>query len=73
MKKYKKNKERTKIGWASNNSIDAEIGMDYSDVVKRISDNAEPGILWIANMQKYGRMRDTEANFKDKRVIGVNP
>lgn len=73
LKNYKKNKERSKIGWASNNSIDAEIGMDYSDVVKRISDNAEPGILWIANMQKYGRMRDTEANFKDKRVIGVNP
>ena len=73
LKNYKKNKERAKIGWASNNSIDAEIGMDYSDVVKRISDNAEPGILWIANMQKYGRMRDTEANFKDKRVIGVNP
>jgi ribonucleotide reductase alpha subunit len=73
LKNYKKNKERSKIGWASNNSIDAEIGMDYSEIVKRIVDNAEPGILWISNMQKYGRMRDAEANFKDKRVIGVNP
>jgi len=73
LKNYKKNKERSKIGWASNNSIDATIGMDYTDIVERISDNAEPGILWIQNMQKYGRMRDSEANFKDKRVIGVNP
>lgn len=73
LKNYKKNKERSKIGWASNNSIDAEIGMDYSDVSRRIVENGEPGILWISNMQKYGRMRETEANFKDKRVIGVNP
>ena len=73
LKNYKKNKERSKIGWASNNSINAEIGMDYSDIVERISDNAEPGIVWIENMKKYGRMRDGEANYKDKRVIGVNP
>ena len=73
LKNYKKNKERSKIGWASNNSIDAQIGMDYTDITKRISDNAEPGVLWLSNMQKYGRMRDSEANNKDKRVIGVNP
>lgn len=73
LKNYKKNKERSKIGWASNNSIDAVIGMDYSDIADRIADNGEPGIVWLSNMQKYGRMRDSEATFKDKRVVGVNP
>ena len=73
LKNYKKNKERSKIGWASNNSIIAEVGMDYSHLVDRISDNAEPGVLWLSNMQKFGRMRADEENSKDKRVIGVNP
>jgi len=73
LKNYKKNKERSKIGWASNNSIDAELGMDYSDISQRVADNGEPGIVWISNMQKFGRLRETEANFKDHRVIGVNP
>lgn len=73
LKNYKKNKDRAKIGWASNNSIDAKVGMDYTEISKRIVDNGEPAVLWIGNMQKYGRMRETEANFKDNRVIGVNP
>lgn len=73
LKNYKKNKERSKIGWASNNSIDAQIGMDYFDITNRIVNNGEPGILWLSNMKKYGRMRDTESNNKDNRVIGVNP
>lgn len=73
LKNYKKNKERSKIGWASNNSIDAKIGMDYTDIAKRITDNGEPGVVWISNMQKYGRMRDSEAEYKDRRVVGVNP
>jgi adenosylcobalamin-dependent ribonucleoside-triphosphate reductase len=73
LKNYKKNKERSKIGWASNNSIIAEVGMDYLHLVDRISDNAEPGVLWLSNMQKFGRMRADEENNKDKRVIGVNP
>lgn len=73
LKNYKKNKDRSKIGWASNNSIDASIGMDYSDIAKRIVDNGEPGVLWIDNMKKYGRMRESENNGRDHRVIGVNP
>lgn len=73
LKNYKKNKERSKIGWASNNSIDATIGMNYSNIAKRIVDNGEPGILWIDNMKKYGRMRESESGNKDHRVIGVNP
>lgn len=73
LKNYKKNKDRARLGWASNNSIDAKLGMDYSAIAKRIIDNGEPGILWIDNMKKYGRMRESESTSKDFRVVGVNP
>lgn len=73
LKNYEKNPERMELGWASNNSVDSPIGMDYSDIAKRIFINGEPGVLWIDNMRKYGRMRESEANYKDKRVVGVNP
>ena len=73
LKNYKINPERASHGWASNNSVIAKVGMDYSEIAKRIKDNAEPGLLWLENGQNYGRMRDTEKNYKDARVGLTNP
>ena len=61
-----------KYGWTSNNSIFAELGMDYTDVAKRIVDNGEPGLAWLENMKKYSRMKNG-GDWKDHRVAGGNP
>ena len=58
--------------WASNNSIFANLGMDYEDVSKSIAKNGEPGAIWLENMRNYGRMVDPPS-FKDYRVAGCNP
>jgi hypothetical protein len=72
LKNYKKNPEREQFGWTSNNSVFAEIGMDYTDICKRIVDNGEPGIAWLENMREYSRMKNGGDN-KDHRVAGGNP
>jgi ribonucleoside-triphosphate reductase len=58
--------------WASNNSIFGRVGMDYTAIAKNIATNGEPGLAWLENMQKFGRMKDGENN-KDYRVRGGNP
>ena len=58
--------------WASNNSIFAEVGMDYANVADSIAVNGEPGCIWLDNMRRYGRMSDPP-NGKDLRVMGSNP
>lgn len=58
--------------WASNNSIFAEVGMDYSKVAEMTAKNGEPGYEWLKNAQDYGRM-GREPNFKDRRAKGGNP
>jgi len=76
MKNYelypKENEDET--GWrqASNNSIFAEIGMDYSEPVKRTVTNGDPGYIWLENMRNYGRMIDPP-NYADYKAKGVNP
>ena len=58
--------------WASNNSQSVLIGDDYSDGAKATAINGEPGYVWLGNAQAYSRMKDP-ADFKDRRVLGVNP
>jgi len=58
--------------WASNNSIFATIGMDYSKIVEAITQNGEPGIIWMDNARKYSRMNGIVDN-KDTRIQGSNP
>lgn len=58
--------------WASNNSLFARVGMDYTEVAKNIAVNGEPGFAWLDNMQAYSRMKDP-ADYKDRRVRGGNP
>jgi len=73
LKNYKINPDRRSYGWSSNNSIYADIGMDYSDSSSRTIKTGEPGYIWIENARKYSRIRATEANYKDKRASGLNP
>ena len=58
--------------WASNNSIFARVGMDYTEAAKSIAISGEPGFAWLENMQQYSRMKDP-ADWKDRRVAGGNP
>jgi ribonucleoside-triphosphate reductase len=64
----------TKDGWAwtSNNSIFAELGMDYSVVAAQTAVNGEPGYAWLDNMREFGRMIDPPNNV-DHRAMGGNP
>ena len=71
LKNYEVNPHREQYGWTSNNSIFAELGMDYTDVCKRINDNGEPGFAWLDNMRKFSRMQNGGDN-KDHRVAGGN-
>ena len=58
--------------WASNNSIFAKAGMNYSGFVNKIATNGEPGFIWLDHMRQYGRMIDPPNN-KDRRAMGSNP
>ena len=72
LKNYKVNPHRDQYGWTSNNSIFAELGMDYTEVSKRIVDNGEPGLAWLENMRHYSRMKNG-GDDKDHRAMGGNP
>ena len=72
LKNYKVNPHRDQYGWTSNNSVFAELGMDYTDICKRIVDNGEPGLAWLDNMRHFSRMKNG-GDDKDHRVAGGNP
>ena len=73
LKDYKINPYREMFGWTSNNSIFAQLGMDYSQIVKSIvNTGGEPGMAWLSNMQDYSRMNGIIDNV-DYRVEGGNP
>ena len=61
LKNYDINPERQDIGWMSNNSVVLKAGQNYEDfsyipeLAKRIVQNGEPGLINLANIQKYGR------------------
>lgn len=58
--------------WASNNSVNAVEGMDYSKVGLQTAKNGEPGYFWKRHAQAYGRMKDGET-WADAKVAGTNP
>jgi ribonucleoside-triphosphate reductase len=75
LKSYEVNPERMGAdGWghASNNSIAAYVGGNYDNLVDRIVDNGEPGLVYLDVCRQFGRLADP-ANNKDHRVMGVNP
>jgi len=63
---------RAEYGWASNNSVFATIGQDYTEVANQTAINGEPGYMWLDNAQKYSRM-DGNVDNKDHRALGGNP
>jgi len=58
--------------WASNNSIIAHPGMDYTFPASLAKENCDLGFFWVENAQNYGRLKDG-INPIDHRVMGVNP
>lgn len=72
LKNYQVNPHRAEYGWTSNNSVFANIGMDYTDICDRIQINGEPGLAWLGNMKDYSRMVDPP-DYKDDQVAGGNP
>lgn len=59
--------------WASNNSIFAEVGQDYSKPAARTAKNGEPGYEWLENARAYGRMGWGEPDWVDVAADGGNP
>ena len=59
--------------WASNNSIYAEDGMDYSEIINTIKKSGEPGILYKHRMQNYGRIKDGYQEGIDGKATLLNP
>jgi hypothetical protein len=53
LKNYEKNPYRMDIGYISNNSVFASLGMDYTDAAERARTNGEPGFAWLENMQAF--------------------
>ena len=72
LKNYQENPHRQEYGWTSNNSVFAELGMNYKDVCSRVNDNGEPGFAWLENMQAYSRIINGK-DWKDHRAVGGNP
>ena len=58
LKNYEVNPHRAEYGWTSNNSIFAELGMNYEPSAERVRYNGEPGYAWLENMKNFGRMAD---------------
>ena len=59
--------------WASNNSVFANVGMNYEAIGRQIAANGEPGLIWLDNIRDYGRMIDGRQPGIDGRVMGTNP
>lgn len=62
--------------WMSNNSVFSDVYSDFTNVTKNITLNGEPGLIFIENARKYGRMKDgghTSMHPKYDDVDGVNP
>lgn len=75
LKNYEVNPERMGAdGWghSSNNSIAAFVGGSYDNLVDRIVNNGEPGLVYLDIAREFGRLADPPNN-KDHRVVGVNP
>ena len=63
---------RAAYGWTSNNSIFAELGMNYEEIGEQIAMNGEPGLIWLDNIRNFSRMCES-ADYKDRRAVGTNP
>ena len=58
--------------WGSNNSFNAQVGMDYTWHAEQSQKNGEPGYIWLENARTRGRFKDGE-RLDDINVAGFNP
>jgi len=58
--------------WGSNNSFNAQVGMDYTWHAKQSQKNGEPGYIWLDNARTRGRFKDGP-RYDDINVAGFNP
>jgi ribonucleoside-triphosphate reductase len=58
--------------WGSNNSFNAQVGMDYTWHAQQSQVNGEPGYIWLNNARTRGRFKDGE-RLDDINVAGFNP
>ena len=58
--------------WASNNSVFAHRGMDYSKIAEMISTGSDVGLFWLDTARGFSRLLDPR-NDKDVMVKGINP
>jgi len=58
--------------WGSNNSFNAEVGMDYTWHAEQSQKNGEPGYIWLDNARTHGRFKDGK-RYDDINVAGFNP
>ena len=73
MKDPKKHKnELRQWRWASNNSVRAIVGQDYTKIAEQIGINGEPGVIWLENAKAFGRLSDPPNNL-DYKAEGCNP
>jgi len=77
MKDYNKYPEELKDRrWMSNNSVYSKSTSDFSNIIKNITINGEPGIILLDNCKHYGRFVDgylSSSHPKFDNVDGVNP
>ena len=66
------NIHRAQYGWASNNSVFAKLGMDYTKLAEQTAKNGEPGYIWLDNLQSYGKINGIK-DTRDYRAQGTNP
>lgn len=67
-----RNAIETGWAWTSNNSLLADVGMNYDPFIDNIVSNGEPGFVYLDLARDYGRMVDPP-NGKDYRATGTNP
>lgn len=72
LKDWRVNPERTPWANASNNSVLAEVGLDYDRFVEPICFNGEPGFVYMDLQRSHGRLADPPTN-ADYRAQGTNP
>ena len=72
LKDYERYPERAEFGWMSNNSVIVNVGDDLSAIAEGIRLNGEPGVMWLDQARKFGRLSDEPSN-RDYRVSGGNP
>ena len=58
--------------WGSNNSMVADVGMDYEWAATQCQKNGEPGYIWLNNARTRGRFKDGIRD-DDLHVMGFNP